>query len=73
MRCPHVEPLQGSGVHHFRVLEFDEGKDDGPSGPALRRHLPILLGRVELGREEGTVPAKLCMEDVERTRVKLAE
>lgn len=60
-------------MRHLRIFEFDEGKDDGTSGPTLRRHLSVLLSRVELSRDKITVPAKLCMEEVERTRVKLAE
>jgi hypothetical protein len=73
MGCAHVETLQSSGVGDLWIFELDEGEDDGTSGPALWRHLAVLLGGVELRGEGSTVPARLCMEEEERTRVELAE
>ncbi len=73
MGCTHVEALQSRGVGDLWIFELDEGKDHGTSGPALGRHLAVQLGGVELRGERSTVPARLFMDEEERTRVELAE
>ena len=64
MGSPRVESFESLRAVHFRVV-IEAGKDDRFAGRSSGNHLIILPVGVDLHKESLTVPARLCMEDLD--------